>query len=153
VYIISKLRCTQGTKSSVKLNHTWLMSHICSYFAHDRTNCSIFRLLFLVFVVTPIKKTFLLAHRIHTVISFNHSYIVELLTPAYSLGYAWAVLLPRLGAVSAVSRCFKQRTLHICCTGHGHSTHRGRSFHLRRYRTCIATPDIKIKIMAVDTSN
>ena len=30
--------CTQGTKSSVKLNHTWLVSHIGSHFAHDRIN-------------------------------------------------------------------------------------------------------------------
>ena len=90
--------CTQGTKSSVKLNHAWLVSHIGSHFAHDRINHLILFSLAPCYTRWSISITRIFWH-------YCSQHAV--------LGLAWAVLLPRLGAVSAVSIGFNIQQLEM----------------------------------------
>ena len=128
--------CTQGTKSSVKLNHTWLVSHIGSHFAHDRINhlilfslapCYTQSSCTVIQICTYRRQVFVLSGHADQGSYDSHSLLVSFTWWSISitrifwhycsqhavLGLAWAVLLPRLGAVSAVSIGFNIQQLEM----------------------------------------
>ena len=108
VCITSKQSCTQGTKSSVKLNHNLVGVYHFGLLS-SRSN----QLLGILLALFSLRGHAHLSHSTLRDMFQSLSSSRTIVPSTQCLGLAWAVLLPRLGAVSAVYIGFNMQQLEM----------------------------------------